>query len=164
MSKIYLGLGSNLGDRKKNITDATMICGSILGTLECLSSLYETEPWGYASPNKYLNAVICIKTEHAPERCLQMAKAIEREMGRAVHTGNGYEDRPIDIDILFFDNLTIKTEELTIPHPLIQDREFVLRPLAEIAPDLIHPVLGLSATEMLQEWEKKEEPEETKLS
>ena len=82
MSKVYLGLGSNLGDKKKNITNATMICGSIIGTLEGISSLYETEPWGFDSANKFLNAVICIETNNSPERCLAMAKAIEREMAR----------------------------------------------------------------------------------
>ncbi|MCQ2217366.1 MAG: 2-amino-4-hydroxy-6-hydroxymethyldihydropteridine diphosphokinase [Paludibacteraceae bacterium] len=154
MPTLYLGLGSNMGDRKKMITDATMICGTIMGNLVNLSSLYETEPWGFSSPNKFLNAAICIETEHSPEKCLAMAKAIEREMGRMKHEGAGYEDRPIDIDILFYDDLVMNSETLTIPHPLIQNRDFVLRPLAEIAPDLTHPVFGKSIEELLIQWEK----------
>lgn len=155
MSKIYLGLGSNMGDRKQLITDATMICGTIMGNIVTLSSLYETEPWGFSSPNKFLNAAICIETEHSPEKCLAMAKAIEREMGRMKHAGTGYEDRPIDIDILFYDDLVMNSETLTIPHPLIQKRDFVLRPLAEIAPDLKHPILKKNMDELLSLWLKE---------
>ena len=133
MSKLYLGLGSNLGDRKKNITDATTICGALIGTLEALSSLYETEPWGFSSPNKFLNAVICLETDKAPELCLALIKGIEREMGRTYSRENGYEDRIIDIDILLYGDLILQTETLTIPHPRMGERDFVLRPLAEIA-------------------------------
>ena len=155
MPKVYLGLGSNMGDRKKLITDATMICGSIMGKLITLSSLYETEPWGFSSPNKFLNAAICIETEHSPEKCLAMAKAIEREMGRLKHEGAGYEDRPIHIDILFYEDLQMESESLTIPHPLISKREFVLRPMAEIAPEMKHPVLQKSMEELLRLWEEE---------
>jgi 2-amino-4-hydroxy-6-hydroxymethyldihydropteridine diphosphokinase len=151
MAKLYLGLGSNLGDRKQNITDATMICGSLIGTLENLSSIYETEPWGYSSSNKFLNAVICIDTDNDPYRCMEMIQAVEREMGRTRTVTDNYEDRIIDIDILFYDNYIIKTENLSIPHPLIEKREFVLTPLAEIAPDLKHPVTGMTPGEMLEE-------------
>ena len=150
MSKLYLGLGSNIGDRKKNITDATMICGALIGTLESLSSLYETEPWGFSSPNKFLNAVICLETDKEPELCLALIKGIEREMGRVYSCKNGYEDRIIDIDILLYDDLILQTETLTIPHPRIGERDFVLRPLAEIAPELKHPVNGLNIEEMLK--------------
>lgn len=159
MPKVYLGLGSNMGDRKQMITDATMICGSIIGNLLTLSSLYETEPWGFSSPNKFLNAAICIETEQSPETCLAMAKAIEREMGRAKHEGEGYEDRPIDIDILFYDDIQMEEESLTIPHPLAHKREFVLRPLAEIAPELMHPSLKKNIEELLALWEEENEKE-----
>ncbi len=150
MSKLYLGLGSNIGDRKKNITDATMICGALVGTLESLSSLYETEPWGFSSPNKFLNAAICLDTDKDPELCLALIKGIEREMGRFYSCNDGYEDRIIDIDILFYDDLILQTETLSIPHPHIGKRDFVLRPLAEIAPDLKHPVSGERVKEMLE--------------
>lgn len=154
MAKIYLGLGSNLGDRKKLITDATMICGSIIGNLVCLSSLYETEPWGFTSKNKFLNAVILIETEHSPELCLQMVNAIEREMGR-VRSGEGYHDRPIDIDILFYDDQVIDTPSLKVPHPLMPERDFVLRPMAEIAPDFVHPQLKKTMQTLLDEYLSK---------
>jgi len=132
MSKLYLGLGSNLGDRKKNITDATVLCGALVGTLEALSSLHETEPWGFSSPNRFLNAAICLETDKEPELCLALIKGIEREMGRLYSLKEGYEDRVIDIDILLYDDLVIQTETLTIPHPRMRERDFVMTPLAEI--------------------------------
>lgn len=150
MPKLYLGLGSNLGDRKKNITDATVICSALIGTLEVISSLYETEPWGFSSPNKFLNAVICLETDKEPGLCLALAKGVEREMGRVNSCRNGYEDRVIDVDILLYDDLILETETLSIPHPRMRERDFVLRPLAEIAPQLKHPVYGDRIEEMLE--------------
>ena len=141
MAKVYIGLGSNLGDKKKNITNATIILGSLMGDLKVLSSIYETKPWGFKSPNTFQNAVAMLETEYAPEVCLDMAKAIEREMGRKYERPGTYEDRIIDIDILLYDEIVMKTEKLTIPHPLMHKREFVLKPLAEIAPNLPHPLL-----------------------
>jgi len=151
MPKLYLGLGSNLGDRKKNITDASMICAALVGTIEALSSLYETEPWGFSSPNKFLNSVICLETDKDPELCLALVKGIEREMGRVYFCNNEYEDRIIDIDILLYDDLILQTETLTIPHPRMEKRDFVLRPLAEIAPELKHPVSRESVEELLHQ-------------
>ena len=148
MANVYLGLGTNLGDRKKNITNATIIIGSVMGEIRQLSSLYTSEPWGFQSENNFLNAVVLIETEHSPETCLQMAKSIEREMGRTYHKTGEYEDRIIDIDILLYDNLIIDSESLKIPHPLIQERLFVLNPLAELAPEFVHPVLGKSIQEL----------------
>ena len=156
MATVYLGLGTNIGDKKKNITDATIIIGSVMGNLRILSSLYETEPWGYESPNTFLNAVIQIETEIEPQKCLDIAKAFEREMGR-VHTKEGYEDRIIDVDILFYDDIIYHGDNLTIPHPLIEQRDFVLRPMAEIAPDFRHPISGKTMKNLLHELNKKSE-------
>lgn len=155
MANVYIGLGSNLGDRKKNITNATVILGSVMGDIKILSSIYETKPWGFSSDNLFLNAVILIETDCTPETCLQMAKRIEEEMGRTYAHHERYEDRVIDIDILLYDDITIYTEKLTIPHPLIQERKFVLQPLSEIAPELIHPVLNKPIKDLLEELEKK---------
>lgn len=152
MPHVYLGLGSNLGDKKKNITNATCIIGSVMGELRTLSSLYETEPWGYISENKFVNAVILIETSLSPEICLKMAKSIEREMGRVyVHSKESYEDRIIDIDILFYDDIVLQTDDYTLPHPLLHKRKFVLEPLAEIAGSLVHPVFHKTIEELLME-------------
>ncbi len=153
MSKIYVGLGSNLGDKKLNITNATILLGSLMGDLKVLSSLYETEPWGFRSDNKFLNAVVLLETNIDPQMCLEMAKAIEREMGR-VYTHEGYEDRLIDVDILLYDDRVIWTETLTLPHPLMHERDFVLKPMVEIAPDLQHPLLKKTMKELLCEINK----------
>lgn len=154
MATVFLGIGTNIGNKKKNITDATIIIGSVMGEIRALSSLYETEPWGYESPNTFLNAVIQIETEIEPQKCLDIAKAIEREMGR-VHTKEGYEDRIIDIDILFYDDTIYHSENLTIPHPLIEQRDFVLRPMAEIAPEFRHPISKETMKNLLHELNKK---------
>ncbi|MCQ2209981.1 MAG: 2-amino-4-hydroxy-6-hydroxymethyldihydropteridine diphosphokinase [Paludibacteraceae bacterium] len=154
MSNVYIGLGSNLGDKKKNILNATIILGSIMGDIKILSSLYETQPWGFESDNYFVNAVILIETNCTPETCLEMAKSIEKEMGRTYeHPGEGYEDRIIDIDILMYDNITLQTDSLTIPHPLLHKRKFVLEPLTEIAPDMIHPIFQKTMKKLLQELE-----------
>ena len=155
MANLYLGLGSNLGDKKKNITSATMIIASLLGDVRLLSSLYETEPWGFDSENGFVNAVIMVETSIDPCKCLEMVKAIEREMGRSYKKSEGYEDRIIDIDILLYDDLIISLPNLSIPHPLIPQRDFVLLPMAEIAPQLIHPIEKCSFEELLKRWKEE---------
>lgn len=155
MANVYIGLGTNLGDKKKNITNATILLGSLMGDVKNLSSLYETEPWGFESANNFLNAVVQIDTTLSPRVCLKMAKAIEREMGRS-YTKCGYEDRIIDVDILMYDSEVVEDEDLKIPHALMHLREFVLKPLAELAPDLVHPVLNKTMEDLLSELQKKE--------
>lgn len=155
MAAVYIGLGTNLGDKKKNITNATILLGSVMGEIKNLSSLYETEPWGFESDNSFLNAVVLLETTHSPKVCLEMAKAIEREMGRT-YTKSGYEDRIIDVDILMYDSEVVEEENLIIPHALLHKRDFVLKPMAELAPDLCHPVLGKSMEELLSDLKKND--------
>jgi len=141
----YLGLGSNLGDREKNLCQALTLLSQKVN-LEGVSSIYETEPVGYKEQPLFLNLVCRIATTLLPEELLQLAKNIEGKMGRVSSSVNAA--RPIDIDILLYNNKTMKTPKLTIPHPRLQRRAFVLIPLVEIAPDLIHPKLGKSIAEL----------------
>ena len=145
MPSAYLCLGSNLGDREKNLTRALSLLSQEV-KLEKVSSIYETEPVGYKEQPLFLNMVCQGTTNLNPQELLSLAKAIESKMGRAPSFPNA--PRPIDIDILFYDNEIITTKDLTIPHPRLTDRAFVLVPLAEIAPELVHPELGKSITEL----------------
>lgn len=157
MTELYLGLGTNLGDRRKNLENAIYLCHKLIGVFRANSSFYETAPWGFNSQNKFLNCVIVLETEHPAELCLKMANAIEREMGR-VRTGEpGYHDRIIDIDILQYGDQIIDTPDLKVPHPLMLQRDFVLRPMAELAPNLIHPVVGKCYRELFANFQKAQE-------
>ena len=131
--KVYLGLGTNLGDRKQNMLRAIQLIGERVGTVVRQSSLIETEPWGFESENKFLNGVICCETEKTPREVLTLTQQIERDMGRQKKSVSiGYADRIVDIDILLYDDLTIDEPDLKIPHPLMRQRDFVMKPLGEI--------------------------------
>ena len=153
--RIYLGLGTNLGDRQENLTRAIEALSLALGTCKAQSSFMETEPWGFESDNGFLNCVVAFDTELTPTELLDTTERIERELGHTVKsTGGNYHDRLIDIDILLYGNTVIESERLTIPHPLMHLRDFVLAPLAEIAPDTVHPTLGKNIAELLAEIRK----------
>ena len=141
--KVYLGLGSNLGDCRKNLERAIRLIDDRVGQVTRQSSFIETEPWGFESPNKFMNAVILCETTKTPREVLLLTQQIERDMGRRTKSVNGkslngksvnrkYTDRPIDIDILLYDNLNVDEPDLKIPHPLMHQRDFVMIPLKEI--------------------------------
>jgi GTP cyclohydrolase-4 len=143
----YLALGSNLGDRRGNLAAAIQRLREKV-EIDTLSSVYETEPVGYLDQPRFLNMVLCGKTELSPQALLQEIKAIEVALGRQPSFRNG--PRPIDIDILLYDNVQIEQDALTIPHPRMQERAFVLVPLAEISPNMIDPFSGRTAQELAE--------------
>lgn len=151
MALLFLGLGTNLGNKDENLNDALEYINKRVGSINSLSAFYVTEPWGFKSDNSFLNAVCSVETEKSPMQILSITKEIEKEMGRSKKSiDNIYSDRVIDIDILLYDDLILENQDLTIPHPLMTEREFVMRPLAEIAPELIHPKLNKKMKEFLK--------------
>lgn len=131
--KVYLGLGSNLGNRKAILNEAISLIQKRVGEVVRQSSFLETEPWGFTSHNKFLNACICVNTQYSPRQILKTTQAIEKDMGRCHKTVNHqYHDRIIDIDILMIDDLNIDDSDLKAPHPLMKERDFVMIPLKEI--------------------------------
>ncbi|WP_302813233.1 2-amino-4-hydroxy-6-hydroxymethyldihydropteridine diphosphokinase [Leyella stercorea] len=133
MHTVYLSLGSNLGDRKATMRRAIGLLNERAGSVDRQSSFIETEPWGFESTNKFLNMCVRLLTTLSPEQLLLATKQIERELGRTQKSVNGlYHDRPIDIDILMYDNVHIDSDDLTLPHPHMLEREFVMKPLREI--------------------------------
>lgn len=156
MTTVYLGLGTNIGNRKENLTRAIEALSLALGPCTALSSFIETAPWGFDSENSFLNCAVAFETELAPQELLDTTESIERELGRTTKsTGGTYHDRIIDIDILLYGSVVIETPRLTIPHPLMHLRDFVLEPLAEIAPHAIHPTTGKSIGQINTEFKKK---------
>ncbi|HXZ94760.1 MAG TPA: 2-amino-4-hydroxy-6-hydroxymethyldihydropteridine diphosphokinase [Dehalococcoidia bacterium] len=146
----YLGLGSNLGNREENLRQALTLL-SLKVNLDEVSSVYETDPVGYKEQPLFLNLVCRIATNLPPEELFRLAKDIETRMGRVPSFPNA--PRPIDIDILFYDDKIMETPNFTIPHPRLQDRAFVLVPLAEIAPALVHPKLSKGIAKLAQDVE-----------
>ena len=133
MYHVYLSLGTNLGNRKRNIREAIEKIEEQIGVVKRQSTLYETKPWGYSSPNDFINACVLVFTPMAPRQVLEAAQKIEREMGRTLKSVDGeYHDRIIDIDILMIDDLVIDEPDFKVPHPLMEERDFVMKPLKEI--------------------------------
>ena len=130
---VYLGLGTNLGDKQKNLNDAIRMLGNQVGEVEKVSSVIETEPEGFKSDNMFLNAVVKVRTALSPFELLDITQDVEKSLGRKEKSSNGiYHDRVIDIDILLYDDINISTPRLVIPHPRMTQREFVMAPLTEI--------------------------------
>ncbi|MDR2843257.1 MAG: 2-amino-4-hydroxy-6-hydroxymethyldihydropteridine diphosphokinase [Candidatus Symbiothrix sp.] len=129
---VFLSLGSNLGDKNLNLSTAINRIAEKTGVLSAISSVYETQPWGFDSENLFYNMAIKIETELTPMDVLKSTQQIEQEMGRTQKTTHSYADRLIDIDIILYDDLVYQSDELTIPHPHYREREFVMAPLREI--------------------------------
>ncbi len=142
---VYLGLGTNLGNREEHIRQAIRLVGERVGRVVRQSSVIETEPWGFETANKFLNAVILCRTSLSPRQLLATTQQIEHDMGKSQrhatvrshstitgHEVSSYKDRPIDIDILLYDDLTVDEPGLKIPHPMMHQRDFVMIPLGEV--------------------------------
>lgn len=149
MAIAYLALGTNIGNKRRNMITAAALLAERVGDVLALSGFYETEPWGFQSDNTFLNAALQLETALPPLELLKATQQIEVEMGRTQKSNGAYHDRIIDIDILLFDDLILRTPELTLPHPLMHERQFVMEPLAEIAPNVIHPVLKKPVIEII---------------
>lgn len=160
MHRVALLIGGNQGDRHALIEQATVLIQKRIGTVVAVSKVYETEPWGeFDVPQQnFFNRALLVETQMAAHDVLREALAIEKELGRERLSSGGtpethrvYHSRPMDIDIIFYDDAVIDTAELTIPHPRMQLRRFVLEPLAEIMPDYRHPRLDKNVRELLEE-------------
>lgn len=134
MHKVYLSLGANIGNRKRAMRQAIEKLDELVGSVVRQSELYETKPWGFESPNDFINCCVLVDTPLAPRQLLETTQHIERELGRVEKTSSDYEyhDRVIDIDILLYDDIKVDEPDLKIPHPLMYERDFVMTPLKEI--------------------------------
>lgn len=151
MAIAYLALGTNIGNKRRNMITAAALLAERVGDVLALSGFYETEPWGFQSENTFLNAALQLGTSLSPLELLKATQQIEVEMGRTQKSNGTYHDRIIDIDILLYDDLILQTPELTLPHPLMQDRRFVMEPLLEIAPNVVHPVFKKTVVSLMRE-------------
>jgi 2-amino-4-hydroxy-6-hydroxymethyldihydropteridine diphosphokinase len=146
----FVGIGTNLGDREANIDEALTRIEESLGEILVTSSVYESEPWGFESKDKFLNMVVYIRTDLTPSGLLGRILMIEAQMGR-IREDKEYKSRIIDLDILIYEDEILNEPSLEIPHPRIHERKFVLVPLCEIAPDIVHPVKRKTFRELLEE-------------
>ena len=148
INKVYISLGSNLGNRKQNLKKSLLLIDKKIGNIFKLSNIYQSEPWGLKNQNYFLNQVIIVDTNHDPFKLIDLCKNIELLMGRK-HIKK-WGPRNIDIDILYFNNEIINNKNLKIPHPEIHKRRFVLKPLNELDKNYIHPVHNISNLELLK--------------
>ena len=150
MMYVYFGLGTNLGDKEHNLRLAVRKIEERVGKVVSLSAFYATAPWGFSPEHTFLNAAACVETLLPPLSVLHLTQEIEREIGRTHKSVGGvYSDRVIDIDLLLYGDRVLDTPELKLPHPLMHERRFVMEPLVEIAPDLVHPILKKKMRELL---------------
>jgi len=154
----FLLLGGNIGDRMDFLNRCIELLRSRVGHFVAMSSVYESEPWGFESSQWFLNQVVAVETNLNPNTLLEKTKKIEKDLGRnkgggKLHRGGGkprpYEARTMDIDILLYGDIVINTPDLIIPHPRMSERMFVLKPMAEIAPDLVHPVQHITIADLM---------------
>lgn len=154
--RAIVALGSNLGNRAENLRCATQLIAEQIGVVVAESTPCETAPWGFDSPNAFLNSVLLVDTDYTPDELLYATQHIERQMGRTAKTESGrYTDRIIDIDLIDCDGLVLHTATLTLPHPLMHRRTFVLQPLCQIYPDWTHPTLHRTAQQLLAQVSSK---------
>lgn len=151
MAQLFFLLGANLGDRTQTLRRAADLIADHVGQVVQQSGFYETTPWGVADQPAFLNQILVVETDLEPEAVLTQTQVIEQALGRVRHEKWGA--RTIDIDILYYDSLILQTDRLTIPHPFLHQRRFTLVPLAEVAPDFVHPVLQKTAVALLGECE-----------
>jgi 2-amino-4-hydroxy-6-hydroxymethyldihydropteridine diphosphokinase len=152
MPIVYISIGTNMGDREQNLSDCTALVSERIGKIVKESSIYETEPWGFEADQDFLNMVLKIDSQiNDPLLLLKKLKGIEGDLGRGPKIGSAYQSRMIDLDILFFGEMFFENEELQIPHPRLQDRNFVLAPLFEISPDWQHGKFKQSISDLYKE-------------
>lgn len=150
MSKVYLLLGGNLGDKRQLFAQTAHMLHERVGSITRQSAIYETEPWGFVSEDMFWNQVLELDVNFSPEEVLKRTQQIEGQLGRIRKPGQ-YHSRLMDIDLLFYDDKIVVLPELVIPHPKIQERKFVLVPLHEIVPEMVHPGLKKSIRQLLTE-------------
>jgi len=148
MSIVFLGIGTNLGNRESNLSEAILKIEEHIGQVLQTSSVYETAPWGFDAENDFLNMAVSVETDHSPAEIMKKITRIESMLGRE-RNQDRYSSRIIDIDILLYDDLVINEKGLKIPHRLMHERRFVLVPLCEIVPDILHPVLRMTISSLL---------------
>ena len=158
MARVCLSLGSNLGPRETYLRKALQALDKELGSLVKCSSFYETLPWGFSSDSLFLNAAACFDTLLSPEEVLAVTQQIEKSLGRKEKSRQGqYADRCIDIDILLYDDKVMQTPDMILPHPHMAERMFVLEPLAEIMPHVLHPLLKKTILQLKEELAERSE-------
>ena len=151
MENCHILFGSNMGDKNEIFAQACLLINNRCGRIVAVSSAYESEPWGFEAEEWFLNRLIIVETEQEPDEMMRRLLEIEKELGRVRQPETkGYTSRTADLDILYFGNRVMVTENLAVPHPRLHQRRFALVPLCELVPDFVHPVFHLTQTELLE--------------